>query len=405
MKKGILSLAVIGSAFLAQAQLPEDALRYGFPLTGGTARNQAIGGVMASLGGDISAAHINPAGIGLYKNAEFVLSPNFNMLRNKYDYRGNNTASNENGIGYGTSGFVVGKMLGRGHSAKSSAFAITINQLANYRANLQYSGVNNNSSWTEQYLEQATRDLAGQSIPNIVNGLANNYIFGTSLAFDTYLIDTFMNNGQLGLESMVPIGQGAGIRQINNVRTTGGAHEVALSFGNNYADRLHLGMSIGIPFYQYNRTQTFREEDLSGNTNNDFNFFEFEENYSSRGVGINAKLGLIYRPADRVRLGLALHTPTFGGFTDNQRARITADTERKTNLPQPLTTTSDDLRGNSNAGNYEYNLTTPYRVIGSVAFVLNEVKDITKQKGFISADVEYVNYRGVRFGAADPTNT
>ncbi|HXO78052.1 MAG TPA: hypothetical protein VN824_22510, partial [Puia sp.] len=58
----------------AKAQLPEDALRASWTTPSGTARQQAIGGAMGSLGGDLSSGFINPAGLGLYKTSEFVLT-------------------------------------------------------------------------------------------------------------------------------------------------------------------------------------------------------------------------------------------------------------------------------------------------------------------------------------------
>ena len=44
-------------------------------------------------------------------------------------------------------------------------------------------------------------------------------------------------------------------------------------------------------------------------------------------------------------------------------------------------------------------MTTPWRMIGSVSYVLREVNDVRMQKGFISADIEYVHYKGARFNA------
>ncbi|MFX6759467.1 hypothetical protein ABTH30_21485, partial [Acinetobacter baumannii] len=70
----LLSISAIVT-ISALAQNPDEALRTAWFTQQGTARVMAIGGVMGSLGGDISANHINPAGIGLYKNKEFVLSP------------------------------------------------------------------------------------------------------------------------------------------------------------------------------------------------------------------------------------------------------------------------------------------------------------------------------------------
>ena len=51
-----------------KAQKPEDALRNAWFIPGGTARTIAIGGAMGSLGGDITANNVNPAGnsIGHY---------------------------------------------------------------------------------------------------------------------------------------------------------------------------------------------------------------------------------------------------------------------------------------------------------------------------------------------------
>ena len=38
------------------------------------------------------------------------------------------------------------------------------------------------------------------------------------------------------------------------------------------------------------------------------------------------------------------------------------------------------------------------------SYVFREEKDITRQKGFISADVEWVNYTGSSFSSSDPAN-
>lgn len=403
--KQILSL--LGFCLASQvvlAQFPDDALRYGYPLMGGTARNIAIGGAMGSLGGDITAAHINPAGIGLYKNKEFVLSPGFGFTNNKFDYRDEQTKAKDNAFGYGTSGFVFGSQHDRGRNASSSAFSISVNQLANYNNRVEYKGFNNFSSWSEQYVEQLVRDRANMAQAE------NNYIFGSSLAFWTFLVDTVAGaNGDLiGYQSLVPLplsGVGAeGVNQYNLIETSGGAHEVALSFGNSYHDKLHLGLGIGIPIYSFHKNQQYREEDISGNLNNDFSYFEYRENYSTNGAGFNAKLGLIYRPVERLRLGFAFHTPTWASMTDKISSQMETNTENYTVYQQPATKTSDDLKGNSSAGEYRYQLSTPYRLLGSFSYVINEVKEIKQQKGFLTADIEYVNYRGVRYSADDPSN-
>ncbi len=83
------------------AQLPEDALRASWTTPSGTAREQAIGGAMGSIGGDISAAFVNPAGLGLYKTNEVVISPGWRLYSNKGSYLGSSqTASSINGLAW-----------------------------------------------------------------------------------------------------------------------------------------------------------------------------------------------------------------------------------------------------------------------------------------------------------------
>ena len=85
MKK-LLFLIIIGATFQAHAQTPEDALRLSFFAPNGTPRSNALGGAMGSLGGDLSATSINPAGLGFYKTNEFYVSPNYVSNNNQFNY-------------------------------------------------------------------------------------------------------------------------------------------------------------------------------------------------------------------------------------------------------------------------------------------------------------------------------
>ena len=43
---------------------------------------------MTSLGGDISATFVNPAGLGFYKTGDFVFTPGYNLFTNASTYYG-----------------------------------------------------------------------------------------------------------------------------------------------------------------------------------------------------------------------------------------------------------------------------------------------------------------------------
>lgn len=390
MKSLLLSISLLTSLVI-YAQTPEDALRTAWFTQNGSARNMAIGGVMGSLGGDISANHINPAGIGLYKTNEFVLSPGFLLNNNKFNYRGSDTTTKKNNFNYGTSGFIFASGENKNKKWTSSAFAISVNQIANYNNHVQFSGFNNVSSFTEQYLEELTRDRAD------TNAALSNYIFGSSLAFRTFLIDTTSGPGGAvtGYQSLVPIS--TGVNQFYDADTRGGYHEIALGLAGNMEDKMYIGGSFTIPIINYQRDVTYRETDPTGNPNNQFASFEYKESFSSKGIGIGAKLGVIYKPQQFWRIGFAFHTPQLMGFTDKISSSITANTESYAGI---RSASSNDLNSGM-PGTRKYNLTTPWRAIFSASYVLREINDTRLQKGFISADLEYVNYRGARFSAAD----
>lgn len=375
-------------------QTPDDALRTAWYTQNGTARAMAIGGVMGSLGGDITANHVNPAGIGMYKTSEFVLSPGFRLNSNKFSYRGTDTSNSKNNFNYGTSGFIFGG-LGSGRSKwTSSAFAISVNEVANYNNHVQFSGFNNASSFSEQYLEELVRDKA-----DTIAAL-NNYIFGSSLAFRTFLVDTIRGPGGTlaGYQSLVPIS--TGVNQRYDAVTRGGYHEIALGLAGNLEDKLYVGGSLTIPVISYQRDLTYTETDATASTTNQFASFQYRETFSSTGIGAGLKLGVIYKPQESWRIGLAVHTPQIMAYTDHISSSITANTETYAGV---RTASSNDLNSGK-AGERKYDLITPWRAIVSASYVLHEARDVRMQRGFISADLEYVNYRGARYSPADEDN-
>ena len=394
MKKYILTITIFTyvSSF---AQAPDDALKLSWFTGNGSARNIAIGGVMGSLGGDISAANINPAGLGLYKTNEFVFSPGVLINSSKFNYRGTDTSNNKSNFSYGPIGFVFGKAATSKYSNfTSSAFSISVNQLASYNNHVQYKGFNNFSSFSEQYLEELVRDKAD------TNAALSNYIFGSSLAFRTYLIDTIRgaNGSVAGYQSLVPIT--TGVNQSYDAQTKGGYHEIALGLAGNVQDKLYIGGSLTIPIISYQKVLTYSETDATDNPNNQFASFVYQEQFQSSGIGVGAKLGLIFKPQDTWRIGVAFHTPQIIAFTDKIRSSLVTNTE---SYAHKVSETSDNLN-NGQAGERKYNIVTPYHVIGSVSYVFKENKDVRKQRGFISADVEFVNYRGARFKSQDVEN-
>lgn len=388
MKKTLLLFSSCLLAYTLVSQEPADALRFSWATPGGTARQQAIGGAMGSLGGDISASFSNPAGLAFYKTGDFVFTPIYQMGKTKGSYFGRTEKEDKNKFQLGTTGFVIGSG-NQGKKVRNLAFSLAFNRSGDFNNNVLYRGVNNQSSYSQKYLEEISGDKSGNSV-------SNNYSYGASLGFRTYWIDTIAGGaeGNFRFQSRAKNILGSGLIQEQTISNSGGINEFALGVAASYDDKFMIGGSLGMPILRYERNSVYNEADATGNSNN-FDFASVEENLITKGVGINLRLGLIYKPQEFWRLGLALHSPTFYSLTDNYDASVTANVENANNN-QTLTSNSTDFT-NGESSRFDYMLITPFKAIGSVSYVLREIQDVTKQKGFLTADIEYVNYKSSSF--------
>lgn len=390
------------------AQTPEDALRMTWTTPSGTARHQAIGGAMGSLGGEITSTFVNPAGLGFYKTGEIVLSPGFSFLRTKGSFRGSDPMSinKTNAFNLGTSGLVWG-WSNRYSKWKSSAFSIGVNRIANFNQDIYYSGSNDYSSFTENAANEffdyySDRKNANPNTPDavIVDQALNdfNVSIPTKLALYTYLVDIDSTGGQ---KNVISRAEAIGlVNQENTIRSRGGITEIALGLAANMDDKIYIGGSFGIPIVNIDRETTFRESDASGNGTNKFNYFSYSEDYETKGFGINAKLGVIVKPVEHIRLGLAVHTPTLYALTEKFSSRMITDLENRFD-PKVVDDVSSTIFTDNAPAEYKYDLNSPLKVMLGASYVLREIEDVRKQRGFLTADVEYINYKWSAFTPAE----
>ena len=374
-------------ARIAFAQAPDDIIKYSYFPQHGTARSIAIGGAMGSLGGDLTAAYVNPAGLGLYRTSEIVVSPGFQFNKNKANYNGFTTSSSKSAFDLGLTGAVFG-LQSRYSRNRSEAFAVAVNQTANFNNTLTYSGQNAYSSYSEQFAEEIVKN--GYSPDDLLN--TNSVApFGSSLAYQTHLIEIPYDSatGQYSVYGTpeVILGNGGTLNQTKTIRTTGGIYEVALSYAANTNDKFYYGITLGIPIVSYTRNSYIREEDASTSANNDFSYSEWNDKLKTNGYGINVKLGLMFKPTDYFRLGLAIHSPTYYKLTDEESANMTTAFTNGEVFNDNSATFTDGGIGSSG-----YLMHSPWKFIASGSYVFREASDVQQQRGFITADVEYVTY-------------
>lgn len=375
------------------AQVPEDAIRYSFYPQNGTARNLAIGGAMGSLGGDITATYVNPAGLGLFKTREFVFTPGYFLSNNTANFRQTDSKNDKNGFGLGPTGFIFGS-TNPNKPGRSTAISLAITQTANFNNDIRYSGLNNYSSFSEQFAETMAKDKL-----SIDEALTPNsaYAYTVSPAVYTYLIDTVTINGVLQIKGAPEylLDAGQALKQEMIKKNRGGMYELALAYARNNDDKWYWGLSINLPLINYSSNTYIKESDTSNNTTNHFKQAEYTDDFSTTGVGLNAKLGIIYRPVDRIRLGLAIHTPTYMSLTDKRTTTMITDLE---NPIGHFEVKSDEFTNNQ-PGKSKYVQTTPFKAMISASYVFREIENVKKQRAFITADIEYVGHRGSRFSS------
>ncbi len=197
---------------------------------------------------------------------------------------------------------------------------------------------------------------------------------------------------------------GGVLNQTKSSNTSGGITEIAIGIAGSSRDKWCYGGTLGIPIVNYTRDLSFTETDATGDVNNDFASSVYTEHYNSSGAGINLKLGGIFRPDAAWRIGLAVHTPTWYTLTDDYSASMTTNTEHYTSAAQPITITSAELDNGSGTGTngLKYYITSPWKFLisGSYLFGGGE-EDVKKQKGFITADIEYVTTNSSRFSTSE----
>lgn len=398
MKKLILFSAAIICLIFSEANAQfgyyNDALLFGRTTFGGSTRIQSLGGAQVSLGGDISSAGSNPAGLGFYNRSEFSFTPGLNFQNSSSVF--NADSKNEtfqNNFDIGNIGIVFNNQINKSGGLKSASFAITLNKINDFNDEISYSGYNDFSSILFSF-----QDQAGNLAPGAMGDLA-------FAAYDQYLLNPFEDNGELLFYDPVNfIGLDGNDNEVysyplqeETINRSGSQYQWNFSAGANYNDKLYFGASIGFVTMRYEQIRNYTESE----------FFIFNDNVSDdildrvnlrdeldiTGNGVNGTFGMIFRPIKYLTVGVSYVTPTFYTMTEESNFRLSS------NYFQDFTVGDTFVE----AGNYSfesdiltsnYDLRTPSKLnVGTTVFV--------GKHGFISGDVEFVDYGSSRLRSDD----
>ena len=391
-KRLIISLAVLCSALAANAQGAYDALRFSQQHAEGTARSVAMGNAFVALGGDMGGLAVNPASSAVYRYSEFMITPSLSGVSSTANYLG--SRSNEGNTRFGVSnfGFVGSYNTGRENAGLVSwSFGLVINKMNSYTNGMATRGTTDASSW----LSSLAYNTDGIYAPDMDITDSNDPFYTSNapwnslLAWNTTLLDTLPGTSDLYIGATEnlngnDITVGGTLDQNYRNKVIGNVTEATINFGGNFANKLFLGVNIGIQSISYRYEETYREKALnSSQFQTGFESFNTAYRYKATGSGINVKAGLIYLPTNWLRFGASISTPTLMYLSEEWENAM----ESKFNdgysqkLYSPL-------------GAYNYYLETPFRWNVGVAATLGE-------RGVFSVDYESVDYSKALLSDAD----
>ena len=373
----LISLAVMVAATgELHAQYSEDALRFSRSQWGSTARFKAIG-AQTGVGGDLSSVGGNPAGIGLFSGSELSFTPEFNGYNNGSNYLGQQTITRGGKFGLANAAVVFHSRVSKPKGAKldqgwiSFNFGLGYNQTQGFDNSVGYKGTNPKNSIADYFSESATN----------IFGAPNTLQSGSleRMAYDNYLID-YDRPGRYYFPAT----------DVNNVQTKndlrfGRQSEVNLSIGANYSNKFYVGASVGIANINYNTNDTYMEKGFNVTERNDYEL-SYRQSQLTKGSGINGKIGAIYRPIPNIRLGATLESPTWYTIDDSYSEGL--DTKYGKNRVDSQFVNDDEFY------DFTYRLRTPLKVSTGIAYFFDD-------KGFISVDIDYVDYSTINFAAAN----
>ena len=402
MKKKRIYLSALAllctAALFAQGEM--DAFRFSHLDLNGSARSMSMGGAFGALGGDMSAMSHNPAGIGVYRSSEVQGTVDLKMSTMSSSWTGINTDKNKTNFGFDNFSYVGYFPTGKDVGVKSWNIGLSYNKIKDF--NRQYRAVGSNLTSLADYVaSQASHgiykgevglpesalqdenayynnDLGGYWLSIIGSDGPGAGFFGNMYNQDGVYHSAFgdWNQNKTKWNTYKPN------ETVLNISERGSISEYNFSVANNISDRIFLGATFAIEDIDY-RMSSYHDEyfDYQGSNGNYYtDELKLDNAIETEGTGYSFNLGVIVRPVDMLRVGIAYNSPKWYRMTDYYYA--TAETYiNGYDEPEMWDETPQDSYS-------EYKLRTPGRWIFSAAGVFGT-------SALLSIDYELTDYKSM----------
>lgn len=419
MKTRILILACalltgVGTA----AQTVYDATTIAQKELNGTARFVGMGGAMGALGGDISVIGTNPAGIGIYRSNDAMMTFGYSLADTEINNAGTALTAEKGRWNFDNIGAVISTKIGNVTPLRYVNFGFNYHKAKSFYRTRRAAGDLGGYTQLDVIAAQADGLTPGHwGNGNIFNN--NDIGWLSALGWEGYLISPTLTNQVTDYRAQDEHGNPLYFDADGGLTTSptgtdgrpnapayddydfygniaglypylrefrsyerGGVDEYDLHVSFNVNDRVYLGLTVGIYDVDYSKYSLYNE-DSEGEAGGGY-MLESHNNIS--GSGVDVKFGVILRPFEYspLRVGLAVHTPVFYNLTYNTSAILTSD------YTDQVIDTYNYVDGDMW---YDFHLRTPWVFNASLGYTVGSYLAL-------GAEYEYADYSGMDFSYA-----
>ena len=378
----------------ASAQAAGDLLalsQYNYSFS--TARSAALGGAFTSLGADLSSMSINPAGLGMYMSSDFGISPSLTWNNMQSTYLGTKSDYSRTRFTLGNLGMAFNLYQGSG-TLTSFTLGVGYSKLADFNTTSAAYGQGIDKSITDvlaEYMNGVPLSSLGHpdNDPYQPFRRADVGLWGGILAYNAFLLDVGTDEYGDYWTTAGRLGVNAGVGHTVNEQSRGSIGEYDLSFGMNIDNLVYVGATLGAQDVDWRRQLYYGEDYLyNGQTpvasdgtplQNPAQWMDYNQAIKVSGTGINLKLGVIVRPTDGLRLGMAIHTPTYYILNRKYQAYMASNFNDRGDTTPSL----------EDVAPYTWDFVSPTRLTFGASYTFGKM-------AVISVDYERDWYNGIR---------
>ena len=353
----------------------------------------------------------NPGGIGVYRSSD--LSATLDITRHSSDFNsvGGSTSHSFTRAACNNFGYIGTVNLGSNSVMPFFNWGASYSRVASFDRRYRGSLGNIGSSYSNFVADIANRGNGtnGGYRPNELlqtqdyNPYQDSYTpWSSILAFNSYLINPVSPGANMYTGLMAYDSQGNPVSPALadvDIQEKGYIDEYSINFGGNISNTVYWGIGFGITDLDYKSESYYSESldnanvpDEAGTSyvrggSADFTLGNYKHIW---GSGFNFKAGVIIKPINEFRIGIAIHTPTYYNLSYEGSASLgylyQSDTYPLENPENPGSKrkvySGSEITDDGYLDNFDWQCRTPWRLMVGVAGVIGG-------RAILSADYEY----------------